>query len=188
MPPKTTLPFRIGTNKLFLPKFAIALLRKGGQRPNFATFKVPLRFNKFDIRDYLLHAYNIAVLNVRSQLKPRPPIRMRNRRIIRPSPVKIMTVEMRQPFVWPERPADQTPWVPKEKELQDKATKNRHNPSKEIRKTGTLSLRDERKPTTEKTGLRKAAQKLLKDGSWKNETELDPKFLNPKYSLGQKDS
>ncbi|KAI1210882.1 uncharacterized protein F4807DRAFT_459109 [Annulohypoxylon truncatum] len=178
-------PFRTGTNQIYLPKFAIALLRKGGQRPNFATFKVPLRFNKFDLRDYLLHAYNIAVLNVRSQLKPRPTHRKKNGHMVRPLPAKIMTVEMRQPFVWPARPTDITPWVSESDKARRKAITQKWNPQRELKKTGTLSLRDERGPDKEKIALREAAAQLLKTGSWKNGEGLDPKFSNPKYRPGK---
>ncbi|XDG09527.1 hypothetical protein ABKA04_009142 [Annulohypoxylon sp. FPYF3050] len=186
MATKVILPFRLGTKQLFLPKFGIALLRRGGQRPNYATFRVPLRFNKLDIRDYLLNAYNVAILNVRSQLKPRPAYRMKNRRLVRPLPSKIMTVEMRQPFVWPKKPEDITPWVSKDDQVRNEMVKKKYDPMKELKKLSTFSLRDERRPDKTKIALRKHAEELLEAGSWKNGEELDPKFLKPKYRLAKK--
>ncbi|KAI0888946.1 uncharacterized protein GGS22DRAFT_65272 [Annulohypoxylon maeteangense] len=186
MPPAART-FPIGKKQVFLPKFSIALLRRGAQRPNFATFKVPLRFNKFDLRDYLLHVYNVAALNVRSHLKPRQAVKKRNGHVVRPLPAKIMTIEMEKPFVWPERPADPTPWYPDVERHRTKAMNNKFNPQKELRKKGTLSLRDERKPSKVKIELRKAAEKLLKAGSWSNEEKLDPKFSDPKFNVGKKD-
>ncbi|KAI2469410.1 hypothetical protein F4781DRAFT_431458 [Annulohypoxylon bovei var. microspora] len=180
------LPFRSGTKQIFLPKFAIALLRKGGQRPNFATFKVPLRFNKFDLRDFLLHAYNVAVLNVRSQLKSRPTKRKKNGHMIRPLPAKIMTVELRQPFVWPARPKDITPWKSPQEQRRTRQLKNQSRVQKLIQKKNMISMRDERKPDKSKMAIRKHAERLLKSGSWKNDWELDPKFSNPKYSQAKK--
>ncbi|KAI1095854.1 hypothetical protein F5B19DRAFT_439327 [Rostrohypoxylon terebratum] len=185
MASKIIQPFRLGTKQIFLPKFGIALLRRGHDRPNFAAFRVPLRFNKFDLRDYLYNAYNVAVLNVRSHLKPRQPIRMKSNRVIRPLPMKIMTVELRQPFVWPEKPQDVTPWESKEEAIRFKAMKKKYNPQEELKKKGTLSLRDERRPDQEKIALRRHAEELLKAGSWHNDEALDPKFSDPKYNMAE---
>jgi len=73
--------------------------------------------NKLDIRDYLWHAYNIRCLSVRSFIK-QAPVQMGKpgiskpqlNRWYRPKASKKMTVEMDQPFVWPEEPEDYSPW------------------------------------------------------------------------------
>lgn len=89
--------------------------------PYFATFQVPLRFNKLDLRDYLYHAYGVEVRSVRSWLTPQIPRRRyaeiedddKTRDIVafgkgqwyRPQPIKRMMVELVKPFAFPEPPA-----------------------------------------------------------------------------------
>lgn len=95
--------------------------------PNFATFQVPLRFNKLDLRDYLYHVYGVEVRSVRSWLTPQIPRRRyvevdeddkpRDMQFMkgqwyRPQPIKRMMVELTKPFSFPEPPA-----VPTEEQL-----------------------------------------------------------------------
>lgn len=82
-----------------------------------ATFEVPLTFNKFDLRDYLYHVYNVEITSVRSFINQK---RLEQRNMgdkftgpwYRPRSQKLMIVDLVKPFVWPERPAekDMTAW------------------------------------------------------------------------------
>ncbi|KAI1470726.1 uncharacterized protein F4812DRAFT_276301 [Daldinia caldariorum] len=174
--------FRIGKKQVFLPDQTIAFIRpRENQPPNFATFRVPLTFNKLDFRDYLLHAYNVPVLGVRSQLTQRRPRQSKmHHRIYRPPPVKTMTVELHQPFVWPEPPEDKSPWNPPmlEKRYQHKEMQEKWQ--KEAQKTGKFPLRDEQPKMESSLALREEAKRLLKDGNWENHRNLDPKFTEKK--------
>jgi large subunit ribosomal protein L23 len=64
--------------------------------------------NKLDLRDYLYHGYGVRVFNVRSYIKQRPieSIRPGASRVeyFRRQGVKTMTVDLAEPFVWPEKP------------------------------------------------------------------------------------
>ncbi|KAJ5313496.1 dicer-like protein 1 [Penicillium atrosanguineum] len=81
----------------------------------YAQFRVPLNFNKLDMRDYLERAYGVGVVSVRSyvQLQPITRITKDGRQLgawRRPKSEKRMTVELRDPFVWPEEPTDLSKW------------------------------------------------------------------------------
>lgn len=94
----------------------IALARTPFLSPRYAQFRVPLNFNKLDLRDYLQNAYNVGVVSVRSYIEQQPITRMtRDGRNIgawrRPKAQKRMTVELREPFVYPEEPKDLSPYV-----------------------------------------------------------------------------
>ncbi|KAH9865579.1 hypothetical protein J1614_009164 [Plenodomus biglobosus] len=104
-----------GSKKIYLPKFTIAFIRTPRLSPYHARFLVPLDFSKYDLRDYLYHAYNVRCFNIRSYVKQMPvrDTTDQQRHWFRPDSKKYMTVEMEQPFVWPERP-DLTPWSQKE--------------------------------------------------------------------------
>ncbi|EPS32559.1 hypothetical protein PDE_07519 [Penicillium oxalicum 114-2] len=111
--------------QVFLPEFVIALARTPFLSPRYAQFRVPLNFNKLDLRDYLQNAYNVGVVSVRSYIEQQPITRMtRDGRNIgawrRPKAQKRMTVELREPFVYPEEPKDLSPW---EKESWDASEK-----------------------------------------------------------------
>jgi large subunit ribosomal protein L23 len=100
-------------------------VRSPSQSPYYAKFKVPLNFSKFDLRDYLFHAYNVRTVSIRSAIKQQPvrwtlnPITMMREKLHRPEAEKYMTVEMTQPFVWPEAPKDCKPWGKEAKEHDD---------------------------------------------------------------------
>ncbi|KAF1364713.1 hypothetical protein EJ07DRAFT_96693 [Lizonia empirigonia] len=101
-----------GSKKIYLPKFTVAMVRAPGLSPYHARFLVPLDFSKYDLRDYLYHAYNVKCFNIRSYVK-QMPIRdttQQPRHWFRPDSKKYMTVEMEQPFVWPTIPEDIEPW------------------------------------------------------------------------------
>jgi large subunit ribosomal protein L23 len=91
------------------PNHVITFVRpKQTHAPNLATFKVPLQFNKLDLRDYLFHAYKVKVTAVRSFISQQAPARKGNMRgrWYRPQPQKTMIAELERPFVWPEPPAE----------------------------------------------------------------------------------
>ncbi|USP74510.1 uncharacterized protein yc1106_01784 [Curvularia clavata] len=139
-----------GSKKIYLPKFTVALVRTPKLSPYHARFLVPLDFSKYDLRDYLYHAYNVRCFNIRSYVKQMPvrDTREQPRHWFRPESQKYMTVEMEQPFVWPEVP-DLEPWGQKEKqnEIEDAARTN-----------GAVDNRDKREAARK---LREQVQKLL---------------------------
>lgn len=127
---KTGPNFRVGGTKVYMPNHIITMLppRKIFS-PYFATFQVPLRFNKFDLRDYLYNVYNVEVRNVRSWITPQAArrrygeasgtsvdtklvARLGQGPWYRPQPIKRMMVELVKPFAYPKAPA-----VPTEKQL-----------------------------------------------------------------------
>lgn len=65
---------------------------------------MPLKFNKFDLRDYLFHVYNVEVNAIRSFInQPGPERKDRGRgKWFRPQATKMMVAELKKPFVWPE--------------------------------------------------------------------------------------
>ncbi|KAE8149311.1 hypothetical protein BDV25DRAFT_156586 [Aspergillus avenaceus] len=96
--------------QVFLPDFTIALIRTPFLPPRYASFYVPLNFNKLDMRDYLQRLYGVNVLSVRSYVEQQKVTRLRPKdkygygKLRRPVSKKKMTVEMKQPFVWPDLP------------------------------------------------------------------------------------
>ncbi|KAI9715712.1 MAG: hypothetical protein M1828_000727 [Chrysothrix sp. TS-e1954] len=105
-------PFYVGQKKVYLPYFTITLLRTPFQPPTLARFHVPLWFSKLDLRDYLFHTYSVAILSTRSFVKyipvrPPPLARQSPKRFYAPKPRKYMTVELKDPFVWPDEPSEE---------------------------------------------------------------------------------
>ncbi|KAF1840784.1 mitochondrial ribosomal protein subunit L23 [Cucurbitaria berberidis CBS 394.84] len=125
--PITKKLIAFGSKKIYLPKFTVALVRTPSISPYHARFLVPLDFSKYDLRDYLYHAYNVKCFNIRSYVKQMPvrDTREQPRHWFRPESKKYMTVEMDDPFVWPELP-DLEPWGQKERkqEVLDAARAN----------------------------------------------------------------
>ena len=121
--PRVVRPMSSLTTRSPRPKFLLILLRTPRQPPNLATFLVPLKFNKLDLKDYLWHAYGVPVLRVRSRLCYEPPTYGRPeqkapqmKRWRRRQPSKRMTVEIAPgpqggDFVWPEEIKDLSPYV-----------------------------------------------------------------------------
>ncbi|KAF3926565.1 hypothetical protein AA313_de0203413 [Arthrobotrys entomopaga] len=94
---------------IYLPNFVIALIRTPKLPPTFAQFSVPLSFNKLDLKNYLQNAYGLNVLGIRSSIRQQAveaTQKGRSRTYIRRRSEKRMTIEMAEPFVWPEGPTD----------------------------------------------------------------------------------
>ena len=152
------------------------------QPPNFATFKVPLTFNKLDLRDYLHHAYGVATLAVRSQLRQRMPRRSKvHGRITRPPPIKTMTVELAKPFVWPARPDEgeaREAWQPAREARRERMLKQQEEWQRKVQVTGRMPLHDELADQSDRVSVRREARRLLEHGGWSNGRALDPRFAN----------
>ncbi|KAM9897615.1 hypothetical protein OXX79_006777 [Metschnikowia pulcherrima] len=98
--------FRVGEKKVYLPKARVCLLRPNAKHtPYQAKFLVPRNFNKMDLRDYLWHVYGLRALNVTVQLLHAPFVRGHHDLARHRAPqYKKMTIDMEEPFVWPELP------------------------------------------------------------------------------------
>ncbi|EAS27973.3 mitochondrial 54S ribosomal protein YmL41 [Coccidioides immitis RS] len=102
--------------QVYLPEFTITLIRTPFLPPRYASFWVPLSFNKLDMKDYLKRVYDVDVIKVRSYVEQQKVTRERPMGkegygpLRRPMARKKMTVEMTEPFVWPEEPKDFSPW------------------------------------------------------------------------------
>ncbi|KAI0996686.1 hypothetical protein K3495_g11496 [Podosphaera aphanis] len=138
-------PPKLGNKKIYLPDFTITLLNTPNSPPTFASFIVPLKFNKLDMRDYLWNMYNIRCLDVRSYIVQqklqydRPGAARPRREPYRPKAIKRMTIEMEKGFVWPKM-GDLESWDNKaflatqkeQEEFQDEMRPSyRQQPSKE---------------------------------------------------------
>jgi large subunit ribosomal protein L23 len=123
------------------------MVRTPGLSPYHARFLVPLDFSKYDLRDYLYHAYNVKSFNIRSYLK-HMPVRDTNanqRSWFRVDPEKYMTVEMEQPFVWPALPENRKPWGIGDfkKEVHGNVVRSEQVDNVEIRRERAKSLREQ---------------------------------------------
>lgn len=104
--------FKVGGNKVYFPKARIILLRPNAKHtPYQAKFIVPKSFNKLDLRDYLYHIYGLRAMNITTQLLHGKFNRMNLQTTrFREPQIKKMTIEMEEPFIWPEEPRpDKTP-------------------------------------------------------------------------------
>ncbi|KAH9810481.1 Ribosomal protein L23 [Teratosphaeria destructans] len=119
-------PLRRGSKELYLPTFRVILRRTLNLPPTQACFIVPLWFSKLDLRDYLFNAYNVRIgRSIRSyvqqsrvrQGKDQQYARPQPRRWHRPRSTKHMTVDLEEPFVWPELPESWADWNKTEVEL-----------------------------------------------------------------------
>ena len=168
----------------------ITFLRpKENQPPSFATFKVPLTFNKLDLRDYLHNVYGVRTLGVRSQLRQQRVRRSKvHGRITRPPPIKTMTAELARPFVWPARPTgkDLEPWKPEREARREASMRRQEYQSRLLQKTGKMHLRDEFKLSDTRISLRDEARRLRAEGSWSNRRPLDPRFAGQKEELARR--
>lgn len=168
--------FRLGKKQVFLPSHVITLLKKDRLPPNEACFKVPLRFNKFDLRDYLWNLYNVEVNKVRSYVQQQQIARKRGGARYRPQPLKFMTVELARPFQWPELLTDLEPWSHKlwkqRQEEMDKQLEARTNKAK-----AKVPLRSQEPLTEERKMLASLAKRMLSgDVKWSNDVVLDPRW------------
>ena len=107
--------------QVYFPDFAVTLLRKPTDSPYFASFLVPLWFNKLDIKSYLQELYNVPIVHVRSwvvqrhlQRKAHPNPRKEGA-WYRPQSEKRMKVQLVEPFEWPAEIQDFAECVPSPK-------------------------------------------------------------------------
>lgn len=156
----------------------MTFVRKEHLPPNEACFNVPLRWNKFDLRDYLWNLYNVEIKKVRSYVKEQPL----TQRVglpnswYRPQARKFMTVELAQPFQWPALPENTQPWS---KEMWDIREEKLAEQRKEQNMTrrGQIPLPSRQKESKEREELRTLAQKMLSgEVKWSNDIKLDPKW------------
>ena len=142
------------------PKFTVAMVRTPGLSPYHARFLVPLDFSKYDLRDYLYHAYNVKCFNIRSYVKQMPvrDTQAKTRSWFRADSEKYMTVEMEQPFVWPALPEDVKPWGigDYKKEVQQNVVRSGQVDSVEIKREKAKSLREQVKALLMKKNTSKA--------------------------------
>ncbi|KAK6457528.1 ribosomal protein L23-domain-containing protein [Scheffersomyces xylosifermentans] len=96
--------FRVGEKKIYFPQGRICLLRPNAKHsPYQAKFLVPKSMNKMDLRDYLWHVYGLRALNVTVQLLHAKFVRgPYDYARYRGPQYKKMTIDMAEPFVWPE--------------------------------------------------------------------------------------
>ncbi|EQL00719.1 hypothetical protein G6O67_000557 [Ophiocordyceps sinensis] len=170
--------FKLGRKQVFLPDHVITLLRKEHLPPNEACFQVPLRFTKFDLRDYLWNLYNVEVRKVRAYVKQQPisrrPFMLQS--YYRPQSIKIMNVELAKPFQWPEVPTNREPWSHdlwkmreerKDENKEESYNKNRFK----------MALISQKPLSEERQQLASLAKQMLSgEIKWKNDLVLDPKW------------
>ncbi|KAK7397954.1 mitochondrial 54S ribosomal protein YmL41 [Neonectria punicea] len=170
--------FKLGQKQVFLPNHIITFLRKEHLPPNEACFKVPLRFTKFDLRDYLWNLYNVEVTKVRSFVKQQP-LTQRNshsRSWYRPQPLKIMNVELAKPFQWPEIPENKEPWSNQLWKMREELMDTR-NEEHIQRQRFQIPLKSKEPASKEREQLADLAKKMLSgEVKWSNDVSLDPKW------------
>lgn len=98
-------------SKIFFPNAVFKFVRSS-LPPHQAVFRVPINFNKFDIRYYLEALYNLkGITDIRTMLYLGHPFRdrLQNNRKLYTSRYKKAIVTMSEDFVWPDPPsAEQT--------------------------------------------------------------------------------
>lgn len=154
------------------------MVRKERLPPNEATFKVPLRFTKFDLRDYLWNLYNVEVTKVRSYVKSQPLTQRDSfsRSWYRPKPLKVMIVELAKPFQWPEVPEDKQPWSNQLWEMREGLSEKR-NEEHLHRQRFEIPLKSKEPVTKERKQLADLAKQMLSgEVKWENDVTLDPKW------------
>ncbi|KAJ6780660.1 hypothetical protein PWT90_01320 [Aphanocladium album] len=154
------------------------MLRKEHLSPNEACFQVPLTFTKFDLRDYLWNLYNVEVTKVRSYVKGQPLTDRPNRpgSTYRPQSLKIMTVELAQPFQWPEVPENREPWNPELFEMREDMVDKRREEQYD-KSNFKIPMKSRQAKTKERTALASLAQDLLSGKKkWSTDAELDSKW------------
>jgi large subunit ribosomal protein L23 len=153
------------------PNHVVAFIRpKPKMPPNLATFVVPLTFNKFDLRDYLFHAYSVDVTSVRSFINEAAVKKKHGTRgkHYRPRSQKMMIAELVKPFVWPEPPAkdDRDDFdydiFSKMESARSKHLKKRADPSK------IPMLSQAKLLPPDRAMLKEQAEEFMKNGGWTN--------------------
>lgn len=106
--------------QVYFPDFSVTLIRTPHNPPSFASFRVPLWFSKLDLKDYLSSLYGVEVVHIRSYVMPNKVLRMDPLRkgapgkLYRPKAKKKMTVQLVEPFIWPEQVTDFEEWEKEE--------------------------------------------------------------------------
>jgi large subunit ribosomal protein L23 len=169
------------------PNHLITFLRKDYLRPHEACFQVPLRFTKFDLRDYLWNLYNVEVTKVRSYVKERPLTQRRHSQgMYRPKPLKMMTVELSKPFQWPEAPTELEPWSNELFVNREKMEEKRMD-SEYQRQTGKIPLVSKQPVDKGRRDLANLAKQMLSgEVKWSNDVVLDPKWDKILAAAGEK--
>ncbi|KPI36004.1 54S ribosomal protein L23, mitochondrial [Cyphellophora attinorum] len=134
--------------QVHFPNFEVAMIRRPKHPPNYATFQVPLWFNKMDMKDYLKSLYDVDVVDVRSfvyQLSKRKQEkdlkRIRKRKLYRPMPLKRMTVQLVDAFEWPKEPEDFSELLAHHESLHDVSTQNSKKLPRNIMDVANTELR-----------------------------------------------
>ena len=160
------------------PNHVVTFLRKEHLPPNEACFQVPLRFTKFDLRDYLWKLYGVEVRRVRAYVKAQPLARRSSSSAswYRPQALKVMTAELAQPFSWPEVPADAGAWSNELWRMREGMVERR-NEERLRRHDFSIPLKSREPLSEERKELAGLARRML-DGEvkWSNDVELDPKW------------
>jgi large subunit ribosomal protein L23 len=154
--------------------------------PEYATFHVPLRFTKFDLRDYLWHLYGVDTLKVHSWVKALPARRKWEKAgdkdgigpWVTPKPHKFMMAHLAAPFIFPEPPTDKEPF---DHAIAENARREREARDKTIKMLsdhrGRTMLRDEDNAPRWRIHLAKEARSYLSgEKKWENLIELDPRW------------
>ncbi|TID21252.1 hypothetical protein E2P81_ATG04539 [Venturia nashicola] len=149
--------FTKGHQEIYLPNFTVTFVRSPALPPNFAKFIVPLNLNKFDIRDYLFHAYNVRVLKVRSFITQSKVETNEKGQKYRKRATKTMTVEMTEPFVWPKEPEDFELWS---KDTHDAAAEYNEKYSRHLNLTD-FAIKLDAPPREHRKTLKEQARALL---------------------------
>ncbi|KAK0636947.1 hypothetical protein B0T17DRAFT_651622 [Bombardia bombarda] len=157
--------FRVGAKKLYLPNHVITFIRPKPQQPaNLATFVVPLKFNKLDLRDYLFHAYGVRV-NARKNERGK---------WYRPQSQKMMIAELVEPFAWPEAPGPNDPALKAFDNETFQKVKQTRDDNAVLRAhwaRGDIPLRNTAKQTAVRKDLKRQAAALAAgEETWGNRT------------------
>lgn len=151
-------------------------------------FAVPLKWNKFDLRDYLFHVYNVEVRGIRSFINQSEPKRKHDMgKIYRPQAEKFMVAELAKPFVWPKVPGkeDRKDWD-HDQFVKYSAEEEKMEKMQRDKMKGKIPLRTQVKMPEDVRGLKEQAQGFLLDpasweatgvkgGKWK-EVEVEDHF------------
>jgi len=160
----------VGKKQIFLPAHVVTFLRpKPGQPANHALFAVPLKWNKFDLRDYLYHAYGVEVRGVRSFINQKMPERKNGvGKFYRPQPEKRMVAELVKPFVWPKvLPEDERERFDYTQFKNFKGAEDKRIAQHERHISGKIPLRTEQPIPEDMKGLRKQVAEIMADPeSW----------------------
>lgn len=139
---------------------------------------MPLRFTKFDIRDYLWNLYNVEVTKVRSLVQQQALARRHpgTRSVYRPRPLKFMTVELAKPFQWPEAPSNLEPWGHELwKTREELGEKQQEEQIDRARFKGVM--KSQQPLSNERKKLAELAKQMIKgEVKWTNDVSLDPKW------------